>query len=86
MSIRHDRACILLHSICDTVKNSNADASLHAGLSRFQKLPQEAATEQLEAAQQGHADAGAARSQKAADPLLGIVISQRDRFRARCAA
>ena len=34
--------------------------------------------------QQGDTDDGAAKPPKSADALLGIVSSQRDRFRARC--
>ena len=53
-------------------------------LCRFRQLS-EGAAEQSEAVQQEEADAGAANAPKPANPLLGIVTSQRDRFRARCA-
>lgn len=58
---------------------------MRPSLSRF-KEQSDAAVEQPEAAQQDGADAGTLKSQKSANPLLGIVTSQRDRFRARCPA
>ena len=54
-------------------------------LCRF-KQQSEGASEQLDVVQQGDADAGAAKALVPANALLGIVSSQRDRFRSRCAA
>ena len=51
-------------------------------LSRFKQLS-ESATEQLEAVQRDNGGAGQAGQQKPTEPLLGIITSQRDRFRAR---
>ena len=51
-------------------------------LSRFKQLS-ESVTEQLEAVQRDSGGAGQAGQQKPAEPLLGIITSQRDRFRAR---
>lgn len=51
-------------------------------LSRFKQLS-ESVTEQLEAVGRDSGDAGQAGQQKPAEPLLGIITSQRDRFKAR---